>query len=168
MMLHAHTRGLDNVEARFQIRYLVERTAVTHRVHPDCVRPLQSSALFERWLRAEQFVDVDDKTHKLALEVVGARTNMLEQARLVYDYVASTMTYDAAQQSWKGSTEHALVCSAGNCNDIHALFISLCRSLGIPARLILGQAFESPPLGHDVCELCGYHCWAEFFAPGFG
>jgi len=168
LMLHAHMGALEDVEATFQIRYLVERTAITHRLDPACVRPLESSALFEPWLRAEQFVDVDDKTRKLALEVVGAKTNMLDQARLVYDYVVGTMTYDAAQQSWKGSTEHALVCSVGNCNDIHALFISLCRSLGIPARLILGQAFEAPPPGHGVCELCGYHCWAEFFAPRLG
>ena len=168
MMLHAHAPGLDNVEATFRIRYLVERTAVTHLVHPACVGPRESSALFERWLHAEQFVDVNDKTRELALEVVGAKTNVLEQAKLVYDYVTGAMTYNAAQQSWKGSTEHALVCSVGNCNDIHALFISLCRSLGIPARLILGQAFEAPPPGQEACELCGYHCWAEFFAPGLG
>jgi transglutaminase-like putative cysteine protease len=40
--------------------------------------------------------------------------------------------------------------------------------LGIPARLILGQALEPPPPGGEACELCGYHCWAEFFAPGLG
>lgn len=56
----------------------------------------------------------------------------------------------------------------GNCNDIHALFISLARSLGIPARLVLGQAFEAPLPGEGACELCGYHCWAEFFAPALG
>jgi transglutaminase-like putative cysteine protease len=78
------------------------------------------------------------------------------------------MTYDAAQQSWKGSSEHALTCSVGNCNDIHALFISLARSAGIPARLVLGQALEPPPPGEPACELCGYHCWAEFFCSGLG
>ena len=78
------------------------------------------------------------------------------------------MTYDAARQSWKGNTEHALVCSVGNCNDIHALFISPCRSVGIPARLILGQALEAPLPGQEACELCGYHCWAEYFAPSLG
>jgi transglutaminase-like putative cysteine protease len=38
--------------------------------------------------------------------------------------------------------------------------------VGIPARLVLGQAFEPPSPGEEACDLCGYHCWAEFFAPG--
>lgn len=142
---------------------------MAHALHPDCVRPLETPALFERWLRAERFVDVDDKTRALAGEIAGDTTNVLDRARRIYDHVIGAMTYDAELQSWKGSTEHALVCATGNCNDIHALFISLCRSLGIPARLILGQALEAPATpGEDACELCGYHCWAEFFASGLG
>jgi transglutaminase-like putative cysteine protease len=167
-MLYAKPRNSIGKEPRIQIRYLVERTAVSHAIHLADVRPLETPALFERWLRAEQFVDVDAKTRALAREIVGAETNVLFQARVIYDYVTGAMTYDAAQQSWKGSTEHALMCSVGNCNDIHALFISLCRSVGIPARLILGQALEAPLPGQDACELCGYHCWAEYFAPGLG
>jgi transglutaminase-like putative cysteine protease len=167
-MIHARLSAGLPQEVTFRIRYLVERIPVAHSLHAACVRPLETPALFDRSLRAEQFVDVDDKTRILAHKIVGAETNMLNQARQIYDYVVSTLTYDAAQQSWKGSTEHALVCSVGNCNDIHALFISLCRSLGIPARLVLGQALEPPAPGQESCELCGYHCWSEFFAPGLG
>ncbi len=151
-----------------EFRYLVERLPVSHRLDPALVRPISTPQLFSRVLGPEQFVDITDKTRSLAREIVGNEANVVRQARLLYDYVTNTMTYDAAQQSWNGSTEHALVCSVGNCNDIHALFISLARSLSIPARLVLGQAFEPPPPGQEACELCGYHCWAEFFAPGLG
>lgn len=167
-MLHTNYEPSIGGEARCEIRYLVERTPVDHALERACVRRLDTPAFFERSLRAEQFVTVDDKTVALARNVVGNETNALDQARLIYDHVTSAMSYDATQQSWLGSTEHALVCSVGNCNDIHALFISLARSLGIPARLILGQALEPPPPGEEACEACGYHCWAEFFAPGLG
>ncbi|MFZ5558521.1 MAG: transglutaminase-like domain-containing protein [Pseudomonadota bacterium] len=154
------------VEVR--IRCLVQRTPVTHVLHPACARPVDNPRLFRRHLEAERFVDVDERIRRVAEAAVGSETNVLSRARRIYDHVVAGMTYDAERQSWKGSTEHALVCSAGNCNDIHALFISMARSLGIPARLVLGQALEPPPPGREACELCGYHCWAEFYAAGLG
>jgi len=168
LILYASSSNSDWSASKIEIRYLVERAAVSHAIHLARVRPLETPALFRRWLQAERFVDVDDKTYALAREILGDETNALLQAQLIYDYVTGATTYDAARLSWKGSTEHALVCSVGNCNDIHALFISLCRSVGLPARLILGQALEAASSDQEACELCGYHCWAEFFAPGLG
>lgn len=168
-MLHARVSPAQRWPLQIALRYQIERLPVAQFLHAACVRPLQTPELFARHLAAEQFVEVSERTRALAAGIVSNERNALEQARLLYRYVTATMTYDAANQSWKGSTEHALVCSAGNCNDIHALFISLARSIGIPARLILGQALESQqPPGSDACELCGYHCWAECFVAGLG
>lgn len=168
LVFHSRLPAPVRAPVEVEFRYLVERLPVPHRLDPTLVRPVPTLQLFSRVLGIEQFVDINDKTRSLAREIVADEANILLQARLLYDYVIGTMSYDAAQQSWKGSTEHALVCSVGNCNDIHALFISVARSLNIPARLVLGQAFEPPPPGQEACELCGYHCWAEFFAPGLG
>jgi hypothetical protein len=88
-------------EPRIQIRYLVERTTVCHKLDLARVRPLETASLFERSLRAERFVDVDAKTRALAREIVAAETNVLFQARVIYDYVTNKMTYDAARQSRK-------------------------------------------------------------------
>lgn len=150
------------------LSYTIERLPMTFMLDPDCAKPLSNTTAFARHLIAEKHVDVNDKTRLLARHIIGKETNPLAQARLLYDYVTGAMSYDAAQQSWQGSTEHALTCSVGNCNDIHALFISLARSAGIPARLILGQALDAPKPGEEACELCGYHCWAEFFCAGIG
>lgn len=155
-------------EQPIRLRYVVERLPVPSMLDPDCARPLGDGHAFARHLAPERFVLVDATTQRLAREIVGNENNPLLQARRIYDYVTGEMTYDAARQSWTGSTEHALTCSVGNCNDIHALFISLARSAGIPARLVLGQALEPPPPGQESCELCGYHCWAEFFCRGLG
>jgi len=168
LMLHAALLEAFDKALLFEIRYVVERLRVPHRLDSPPVRALAVRGLFARALAPEQYVDVDLKTQALAEQVVGDECSPLERARRIYDYVTEKMTYNAAEQSWKGSTEHALACSVGNCNDIHALFVSLCRSLGIPARFVLGQALEPPPPGQEACELCGYHCWAEFFVPGLG
>jgi transglutaminase-like putative cysteine protease len=121
---------------------------------------------FHLTLGPERHVRVDGEMRKLAREAVGRETNPLLQAKLIYDFVREKMRYNAEEQSWVGSTEHALACSVGNCNDIHALFLSLCRSLGIPSRLVMGFALEAPT--PETCEVCGYHCWVEFHVPNLG
>lgn len=133
--------------ASWSIRYVVERRAIGHAPDPARARPLATAQLFSRALIPEAHVDVDERTRTLAQDVVGPETNPLEQARRIYDYVTGAMDYDATKQSFLGSTEHALTCSVGNCNDIHALFVSLCRSVDIPARFVLGQALELPQPG---------------------
>ncbi|MEW5962726.1 MAG: transglutaminase family protein [Pseudomonadota bacterium] len=167
-ILHALLIPESGGKQVLRLRYEIERLPVPLMLDPACAKPLGDPAAFARHLAAERFVVVDEATRSLANEIIGSEANPLTQARRIYDYVTGKMTYDAAQQSWTGSSVHALTCSVGNCNDIHALFISLARSIGIPARLVLGQALEPPPPGQDVCELCGYHCWAEFFCRGIG
>ena len=167
-ILHALLAPRDGGKQALRLRYEIERLPVPLMLDPACAKPLGEPSAFARHLAAERFVVVDEATRSLAHEIIGSEANPLTQARRLYDYVTGKMTYDAAQQSWTGSSEHALTCAVGNCNDIHALFISLARSIGIPARLVLGQALEPPPPGQEHCELCGYHCWAEFFCRGIG
>lgn len=168
VMFYGEYAGPIAASLSFTINYVIERLPTAGTLDPSHARSLQTTQLFARTLGLEQYVDVDDRTRALAGIVVEGEPNPLHQARRIYDYVTGTMSYNAAEQSWKGSTEHALVCSVGNCNDIHALFVSLCRSIGIPARFVLGQALEAPPPGEEACDLCGYHCWAEFYIAGLG
>lgn len=168
MVLHTTATAPSQTRYSFELRYIVERFTPPGPTDPSRATALASPDLFARTLQPERHVDVDDRTRALAAGVVAGETNPLEQARRIYDHTTGAMTYDATQQSYQGSTEHALVCQVGNCNDIHALFVSLCRSVGIPARFVLGQALEAPTGGAEDCEVCGYHCWAEFFVAGLG
>ena len=57
----------------------------------------------------------------------------------------------------------------GNCTDFHTLFIALARASGIPARWNMGFPLAYGDGGADGAqEVKGYHCWAEFYAPGAG
>lgn len=153
------------------IGYAIERLSLTPPAGPSA-RPLTVRQVFLRSLHPERHVDLNATTQKLARQVTAGEDNPLTQARMIYDHVTGAMEYDARRQSFTGSTQHALVCSVGNCNDIHALLVSLCRSIGIPARFVLGQALEQPAggpgEGQDACDVCGYHCWAEIYIAGLG
>src|SRR5690606_29420264 len=51
----------------------------------------------------------------------------------------------------------------GNCTEFHSFFISLARSVGIPARFAVGASIPSE---RNDGGIDGYHCWAEFYAEG--
>src|SRR5256886_4489847 len=76
------------------------------------------------------------------------------------------MEYKKVGTGW-GNGDTFWACSAryGNCTDFHALFISLARAEGIPAKFEIGF-----PIPEDRTSgvIDGYHCWTEFHLPDVG
>ncbi|MBE44504.1 MAG: hypothetical protein CMO16_04925 [Thaumarchaeota archaeon] len=165
LYLEAKDPGVTETEVK--IRYKILKHEYSVNMDPDIVGSFNDSELklLQKYLRPERHVPVDDRIRKLALEIVGTEQNMIGRVKRIFDHVVEHMRYNASEQSWVGSAEHALSCSTGNCNDIHALFMSLCRSINIPSRLVMGYELVEQA---ENCEICGYHCWVEFFAPNLG
>ncbi len=87
-------------------------------------------------------------------------------SRAIYDWVVENVEYKKTGTGWgNGDTFWACTERYGNCTDFHALFISLARSEGIPARFEIGF-----PVPEDRSEgsVGGYHCWVELYLPGTG
>ncbi|TMB23351.1 MAG: transglutaminase domain-containing protein, partial [Deltaproteobacteria bacterium] len=87
-----------------------------------------------------------------------------------YDWVYDHMQYDKSVPGWGlGDVAYCLKVGKGNCTDFHTLFIALARASGIPARWNIGfpLAYGDGTAGAPQ-EVKGYHCWAEFYAPGAG
>ena len=80
--------------------------------------------------------------------------------RSLYDLVDQHVRYDKPPGEKWGRGDAAWVCDSrfGNCSDFHSLFISLCRSHGIPARFQIGFPVGLTGKG----SVGGYHCWAQF------
>ena len=103
---------------------------------------------------------------RMAKEIAPGETNPAVVARAIYDYVVDTMEYKKVGKGWgNGDTHWACSERYGNCTDFHALFISLARVRGIPAKFAIGSAV---PEGKSEGELGGYHCWVEFYLPDAG
>jgi len=87
-------------------------------------------------------------------------------ARAIYDWVVNNVEYKKVGTGWgNGDTFWACNERYGNCTDFHALFISLARTEGIPARFEIG--FPIPP-DSEAGEIGGYHCWVQFYLPERG
>ena len=67
----------------------------------------------------------------------------------------------------KGDAIYACDIGVGNCTDYHSYFMSLCRTMGVPARFHMG--FLIPDEKEDSKgEVKGYHCWADYYKEGRG
>lgn len=120
----------------------------------------------KRWLEPDKLGPVAGRIRELALEVTQGKATPLEKAQAIYDYVVSTMKYDKSGTGWgNGDIYWACDTKRGNCTDFHALFMGLCRAVGIPARFSIGFPLPAER-GHG--EIGGYHCWAEFYLVGYG
>jgi len=63
-----------------------------------------------------------------------------------------------------GNAIYACDIGVGNCTDYHSYFISIDRTLGIPARFHMGFPIANNKEG----IIDGYHCWADYYIEGEG
>lgn len=130
--------------------------------------PVPKSDARQRFLAPDRLVQIDGKIAGEAKKVVRDDMTPLENARAIYDHVATTVTYDKSptNRGWgRGDAIYACDVRTGNCTDFHSLFIGMARASGIPARFVMGFPV---PEGVTEGEIPGYHCWAEFYIDGMG
>jgi len=154
-------------ELHFDLEYDVvrhERVAL----HPAAQVVAASLTSRERQedLQPDALVPITGLPADLAVRVTEGKTQPLDKARAIYDYVFTTMKYDKTGTGWgHGDVLYACDAKKGNCTDFHSLFIAMARSQGIPARFEIG--FPLPPDKHSA-EIAGYHCWSDFYIEGKG
>jgi transglutaminase-like putative cysteine protease len=154
-------------ELHFEVEYDVvrhERVALGAAAH--LVTASLSCKEKAEDLQPDALVPVTGLPAELAAKVTQGKTQPLDKARAMYDYVFTTMRYDKTGEGWgRGDVLYACDAKKGNCTDFHSLFIAMARSQGIPARFEIG--FPLPPDKHTA-EIAGYHCWADFYIDGKG
>lgn len=108
-----------------------------------------------RYLKAGDYIESTSKTvRKLASDIVkeveeaNKDATDWEKIDALFEYVRKEISYKEAQieKPMRGALA-ALRTRDGDCEDMSALFIAMCRSLDVPARLVRVPG----------------HCWAEFY-----
>lgn len=123
----------------------------------------------EQYLAPNALVPVDHEILQPILAEIHQRRvddSPAATARAIYDWVVDNVEYKKVGTGWgNGDTFWACNERYGNCTDFHALFISLARSEGIPARFEIGFPI---PQDREAGEIGGYHCWVQFYLPESG
>lgn len=120
-----------------------------------------------RFLKPDRLLPVNGYLRKIAKNLTKAKATDLERVREIYDYIIDELTYSKDDPKICGIGDSLLTLryKKGICTDYHSLFISLVRSLGIPAKFEIGF-----PIPEDKRQgkINGYHCWAKFYLKGKG
>jgi transglutaminase-like putative cysteine protease len=99
---------------------------------------------------------------ELAKKIAGSETNPFMQLQQIFSYIS--LNYP-----WAGAREYSTIESIplyvlenghGDCGQVSLLFISMCRSLGIPARWESGWMLHPGEVN--------LHDWAEAYLEGIG
>jgi transglutaminase-like putative cysteine protease len=117
------------------------------------------------YLASDILMPTGGKFKEIADEAIGSKNtdSQLVQARALYDYIIDNMRYMKFGDFGRGDSNYACDSKTGNCTEFHSFFISLARSVGIPARFSIGASIPSE---RNEGGIDGYHCWAEFYADG--
>ena len=141
--------------------------------HTDCVIDPQrippydtTSELYRRFTRSEQQMALTEPLGQLARSIVGSETNPYQKARKLYDWVCDNVKYNYVWR-WRDATftygcasEEVRQRRIGDCVIQSVFYAALCRSVGLPARVLNGPIFP-PGMKND-------HVWAEVYFPLHG
>lgn len=105
---------------------------------------------------------VNDKMKAIADSIVGDEKNPVRQASLIYDWIDSNFPWAGAREysTIHNIPEYVLGIKHGDCGQVSLLYISLLRSIGIPAR------WESGWMLHPGEK--NLHDWTEIYFEGTG
>ncbi|GGE68604.1 transglutaminase-like domain-containing protein [Priestia taiwanensis] len=111
----------------------------------------------EYYLRSTPLTPVDEELLQEAKGIIQGEQDVIEMSRKLYNYILQNYHYSL---KFKERGAHNFRQSKkGDCGEFAFLFISYCRSLGIPSRATIGAWATGNTQAH---------AWCEFFYEGVG
>lgn len=173
-MLHAEFA--DGVKAQLALTSRVQ----TRNRAVDWQRggvPAEDPALLQANLQPTELLPVDGIVRQTAQQATRGARSDVAKVRAIYDWVVANAHREPKTRGCGMGDIKAMLDSGnlgGKCADLNAIFVGLCRSVGVPARDVYGlrlapSAFGYRELGANSASLKGaQHCRAEAYLKGHG
>jgi transglutaminase-like putative cysteine protease len=129
------------------------------------------------YLAPTALLPTDGIVRQTATAAIKGAASDTEKAQKLFDWIVAN-TYREPKTRGCGEGDIKSMLETGNlggkCADLNALFVGLCRAVGLPARDLYGlrlapSAFGYKELSGNPAKLAGaQHCRAEVFLKGYG
>ncbi len=114
-------------------------------------------------LEATRFLQSDNEAIvKLARQAIGDAKDAAEAARRIEAFVGDYIEDRSLSVGYASAVE-VLESRQGDCSEFAVLTATLCRAVGIPARVVVGVAYVQEFAGH---EGFGGHAWTQAYVGG--
>ena len=137
----------------------------------------EDAAVLKANLAPSELLPVDGVVLETAQEAIGNATADVDKVRAIYQWVVDNAHREPSVRGCGVGDIKAMLESknlGGKCADLNAVFVGMCRSVGVPARDVYGlrlapSAFGYKELGGNSASLKGaQHCRAEVFLQQYG
>lgn len=178
-------RGVRMLYAEFPATVKQPQLQITSRFETrsravDWSKPGRASedpAVLKAAVAPTELLPTDGIVRKTALAATQGAHSDVQKARAIYDWVVKNAHREPKTRGC-GNGDIRTMLETGNlsgkCADLNALFVGLCRSVGVPARDVYGlrlvpSAFGYRELSGNPANLKGaQHCRAEVFLQQYG
>jgi transglutaminase-like putative cysteine protease len=152
----------------------------TRDVHVDLSRPNnpipEHPVLLARYTASTPHMPTGGAVRDLSDDIVKDASGDVEKARAIYEWIVDNTHRDAKTRGCgEGDIGFMVENKAwgGKCADLNALFTTLARAQGIPARDVYGIRVADSKLGYKSLGKSGditkaQHCRAEFYSKDHG
>lgn len=134
-------------DIRLHIQLISHEISVSH-----------SGDVKESILSNEPFISVTQEIRDMAAMIVGETQDKRDQAKLVFSWVRDNIKYKHPPETWGNIA--TLQTMSGDCGSSSFLFVSLCRALEIPSRVVFGRIVSNEGKSTP-------HAWAECYIDGW-
>lgn len=117
------------------------------------------------FLEESHYVSMEAEFRSAALEIRGELDDVFSTALAVMEHLSLTWRYDPDATHAATPVREAMAGKAGVCQDFAHAMLSLCRSLGIPARYVSGYVYDATGAMRGAQAS---HAWCEIYLPDQG
>mmetsp|Transcript_9236 Transcript_9236/g.13487 ORF Transcript_9236/g.13487 Transcript_9236/m.13487 type:complete len:721 (-) Transcript_9236:211-2373(-) len=123
-----------------------------HAIHPRTAKIYVN--------KVGKYADTCPELQQLARDIVATEDDLYRAVFQIAEWIHSNIDYSLESMGLEIQTASQVLASGwGKCDEMSALFVSLCRAVGIPARFVSGWAYTDNTELFDTCW--GGHVWAE-------
>lgn len=119
------------------------------------------------YTKPAKIIDVNHAIVSKASELASGEDDLMVVIDKIAAWTTQNIKYDLSSVTAEATQQASWVIEnkVGVCDELTSLFISMLRSLGIPARFVSGISYTNSDL---FAEKWGPHGWAEVYVPDHG